>query len=121
VPGDEAARRARLVITNGGSSTGYQALTEGTPVLGIPYNLDQYLATDAIDRAGVGRSLRSGTLTAEALGRCAMEMLGDDVLRGRTEALGRRLRQHDASSAFRAFVDRVVASATGACHEAAGC
>ena len=29
LPGDRAARRARLVISNGGSSTGYQALAEG--------------------------------------------------------------------------------------------
>ena len=48
LPGDLIARQARFVITNGGSSTGYQALAEGTPVLGIPSNLDQYLAMAAI-------------------------------------------------------------------------
>ena len=77
LPGDLAARRAALVVSNGGSTTGYQALAEGRPVLGIAANLDQYLAMTAIEKAGAGLLLRSGTLTretlADALGRLVSE------------------------------------------------
>ncbi|HVU52183.1 MAG TPA: glycosyl transferase family 1, partial [Polyangia bacterium] len=52
LPGHLAARRASVVVSNGGSTTGYQALAEGRPVLGVPFNLDQYLATQAIERFG---------------------------------------------------------------------
>ena len=77
LPGDLAARRAALVVSNGGSTTGYQALAEGRPVLGIAANLDQYLAMTGIQDAGAGLLLRSGTLTretlADALGRLVAE------------------------------------------------
>ena len=54
-----------MVICNGGAGTAYQALSEGAPVLGIPTNFDQYLAMTAIEKAGCGILLRSGSLTAE--------------------------------------------------------
>ena len=41
LPGRRAALRARLVVSNGGSLTGYQAIAAGRPVLGIAGNLDQ--------------------------------------------------------------------------------
>jgi UDP:flavonoid glycosyltransferase YjiC (YdhE family) len=45
--------------------------------LGIAANLDQYLAMTAIEKAGAGLLLRSGTLTraplADALGRLVSE------------------------------------------------
>src|SRR5207302_1310294 len=55
--------RAEVVICNGGSSTAYQALAEGTPVVGLPFNLDQYLAMTTIEQAGAGVLVRSGTAT----------------------------------------------------------
>src|SRR5438309_11465761 len=41
LPAHLAARRAAVVVSNGGSTTGYQALAEGRPILGIAANLDQ--------------------------------------------------------------------------------
>jgi UDP:flavonoid glycosyltransferase YjiC (YdhE family) len=34
IPGDLAARKASVVVCNGGAGTGYQALAEGTPIVG---------------------------------------------------------------------------------------
>jgi UDP:flavonoid glycosyltransferase YjiC (YdhE family) len=65
LPGHLAARRAAVVVSNGGSTTGYQALAEGRPILGIAANLDQHLAMTAIQDAGAGLLLRAGTLTRE--------------------------------------------------------
>jgi len=36
IPGDVAARKAAVVVCNGGAGTGYQALAEGTPIVSIP-------------------------------------------------------------------------------------
>jgi UDP:flavonoid glycosyltransferase YjiC (YdhE family) len=77
VPGDRAARAARLVVTNGGSSSGYQALAEGKAVLGVPSNLDQYLASAAIERAGAGLSLRAGALSAQDVAAGARRLMSD--------------------------------------------
>lgn len=75
LPGDVLCQRARFVITNGGSSTGYQALAAGAPVLGIPSNLDQYLAMAAIVKAGAGLQLRSGGLRADSVRAAAIRLL----------------------------------------------
>lgn len=75
LPGDVLCRQARFVITNGGSSTGYQALAAGTPVLGIPSNLDQYLAMAAIVKGGAGIQLRSGGLRADHVRAAAVRLL----------------------------------------------
>jgi len=62
LPGDRAVARAALVISNGGSTTGYQALAGGVPALGIASNLDQFLAMTAIAASGAGILLRAGSL-----------------------------------------------------------
>ncbi len=80
VPGHLAARLARFVITNGGASSGYQALAEGRPVLGVPSNLDQYLAMTAIEGAGAGRLLRAGGLQSERVRDAVGELLGSAAL-----------------------------------------
>src|SRR5690606_39669699 len=69
------AQRAALVISNGGSTTGYQALNEGTPVLGIASNLDQYLAMQAIERAGAGLLVKARAATAQGIRNGIQELL----------------------------------------------
>ena len=109
VRGEEVARRARLVISNGGSSTGYQALSQGTPVLGLPSNLDQYLASEAIVRAGAGRCVKARRANPEALRTAISELLQDDATLHAARAAADRFRSLDSASAFRAFVQRTLA------------
>jgi UDP:flavonoid glycosyltransferase YjiC (YdhE family) len=77
LPGDRAVARSALVISNGGSTTGYQALAGGVPVLGIASNLDQFLAMTAIATAGAGLLCRAGSLAEasvrDAVGRMLRE------------------------------------------------
>jgi UDP:flavonoid glycosyltransferase YjiC (YdhE family) len=110
VPGDQAARRARLVISNGGASTAYQALAEGRPVIGIAYNLDQYLAMTAIEATGAGTLLRSGTLTQAGLRAAVMRALGAPAHAEHAARLGRAFARYDAAARFRAFVDEVTSA-----------
>ena len=107
LPGDRAARRARLVICNGGSSTGYQALAEGRPVIGIASNLDQYLAMTAIEKAGAGRLLRAGSLTSAAVKDAIAGMLEDPAPHAAARALATEFARWDSGARFRAFVDEV--------------
>ena len=62
LPGSLAARRAQIVVCNGGSPTVSQALAAGRPVLGLCSNLDQFLNMWAVERRGAGLSLRADRL-----------------------------------------------------------
>lgn len=112
VRGQEVARRARLVIANGGSTTGYQALSQGTPVLCLPSDFDQYLATEVIVRAGAGRCIKARRASPDELRSTITGMLHDGELHAAAKRVGERLRGHDSVSAFRAFVDRARAVKT---------
>jgi UDP:flavonoid glycosyltransferase YjiC (YdhE family) len=105
VAGDELTRHARFVVTNGGSSTGYQALAVGVPVLGVPSNLDQYLAMDAITRAGAGVTLRSGSLTAKEVRRAAVQLLDDVEMQRGAAAWGRRFAAFDCHERFQGWLE----------------
>ena len=78
LPGALVAARADLVISNGGSPTGYQALSQGVPVLGIASNLDQHLAMHYIVAAGAGRLLRSERVRAGSVRAAVLEMTTAD-------------------------------------------
>ncbi len=81
LPGIDAAARADLVISNGGSGTGYQALSQGVPVLGIVSNLDQHLNMHYTALAGAGRVLRSEQATPGAVRATVEQMLSSDRYR----------------------------------------
>jgi UDP:flavonoid glycosyltransferase YjiC (YdhE family) len=75
LPGQLAARRSAAVVCNGGSSTGYQALAEGRPVIGLPWNLDQYLAMTAIEAAGAGVLVRGASAEPARIRRGVLDAL----------------------------------------------
>ena len=108
LPGDVLARHARFVITNGGSSTGYQALAAGTPVLGIPANLDQYLAMTAIAKSGAGILLRSGGLRPEQVRAAAIRLLDSKVAATSASALARAFAGFDCHTRFEAALSSLL-------------
>jgi UDP:flavonoid glycosyltransferase YjiC (YdhE family) len=113
VPGELAARAARFVITNGGSSTGYQALMEGRPVLGIPCNMDQYLAMAAIENASAGLSVRSGSASPKALRAAILRLLEAEELFAGARRLQSTFARWDSQRSFEQFLHEALSSATG--------
>ena len=105
VRGDLAARRAAVVICNGGGSTAYQALAEGTPVVGLPYNLDQYLAMGAIVEAVAGVLVRSGTATAQGARAAVEQALHDPALKDGARRAAASLGALDAHQEFARLVE----------------
>lgn len=106
LPGLEAARKADLVICSGGSATAYQALSQGTPILGIAANMDQYLTMSAIERAGAGRLLRAGQTTTKRLMVMTKEILKDGTSQRSASLLAQEINFWEEQTAFAAFVDR---------------
>ena len=111
VPGDWAARRSALVISNGGSSTGYQALAEGVPVLGIASNLDQFLAMTSIAEAGAGTLLRASAITVATVKRAVTSMLGSSAHREKAREVQRDFGKWSFAPRFGDLVARITGTA----------
>jgi UDP:flavonoid glycosyltransferase YjiC (YdhE family) len=104
LPGDQAAARADLVVCNGGSSTGYQALAAGKPVVGIASNLDQYLAMTAIADAGAGLLVRAGTATLQTVRTALASALATPTFARAAARLARDLSGWNACATFTALL-----------------
>jgi UDP:flavonoid glycosyltransferase YjiC (YdhE family) len=108
LPGHLSARRASLVICNGGASTAYQALSERTPVIGIPGNLDQLLAMQAIGKAGAGVLARAPGLSAGRLRRIVESALESPALADGARRAGDWFARYDANKRFGAFLEETL-------------
>ena len=120
LPGNAAARRARLVVCNGGSPTSHQALAAGVPVLGIARNLDQHLNMQGVERSGAGRRLRSDQASPASIARAVTSMLDSPQHAEAAEKLAASFRQQDACGAFAAAVDTMCDGVTRARPSASG-
>jgi UDP:flavonoid glycosyltransferase YjiC (YdhE family) len=107
LPGEVAARRAALVVCNGGSPTVQQALAAGRPVLGLPGNMDQHLSMRSAVAAGVGLLVRSEHATEETIASAARRLLDEPGFRLRAEVMADRFAVHDAPAAFARAVARL--------------
>lgn len=105
LPGDVAAARASVVVCNGGSPTCYQAFESGTPVIGIPTNLDQYLNMQAVSATAAGAMLRPSQIRAV---RPLVESLARD---GNHRRQAERLREACAKSRPADVLARTLAKA----------
>jgi UDP:flavonoid glycosyltransferase YjiC (YdhE family) len=114
VPGDQVARRAAVVICNGGSTTGYQALAEGKPIVGIASNLDQHLAINAIEERGAGIRIRAGGVRADTVREAVDTLLGSRSHQDQARALAAEFARWDSAALFTALVDEVTGAGSPA-------
>lgn len=98
LPGEEAARRARLVICNGGSPTCHQALAYGVPVLGIAGNLDQFLNMYYVVASGAGKLLRADSATQRDIEIAAREIMSEPSYSIEASRLSSALRRYETGN-----------------------
>jgi UDP:flavonoid glycosyltransferase YjiC (YdhE family) len=113
LPGEEAARRASLVVCNGGSPTSQQALTAAVPVLGIAGNLDQFLNMHGIVAAGAGTLLRADRLSVAAVRDSAAALLNQPHVYGAALRVAQQFRHYPAGARFAALLAAALASPAG--------
>jgi UDP:flavonoid glycosyltransferase YjiC (YdhE family) len=77
-------------------------------VLGIPNNLDQYLASERICARGAGLMLRSGSLTEAGVHAAVERLLQQPTFQEQAKRLQADFTRHDAAECFRRFVADVV-------------
>ena len=105
--GEAAVARAALVISNGGSATGYQALAAGVPLLGIASNLDQFLFGTLVAQAGAGLLLRAGQARRDSIREAAVRILHSTVFKERAETMQRAIASGAAASGLRETLDEI--------------
>jgi UDP:flavonoid glycosyltransferase YjiC (YdhE family)/pyruvate/2-oxoglutarate dehydrogenase complex dihydrolipoamide acyltransferase (E2) component len=111
VAGDAVCRRADLMIYNGGVGGSQQALAAGIPALGVPSNLDQYLNMYFVEKAGIGRLVRSDRASERRLKSAIEELLGDDGYRRRAAKLGEKARAYRPGEILNEVLDDLLAEA----------
>lgn len=100
LPGDRLAAQASAVVCNGGSPGTHQALLHGTPVLGIPSNLDQLLNMQCVKRTGAGLSVRADQLSASVVRSALQTLVNDPAVGARARSAQQQLTSLDAGKEF---------------------
>lgn len=108
IDGDKAARRAALMIGNGGSPSSYQAVAAGIPVIGIAYNLDQYLNMYFFERAGVGVTIRSSQATGIQVRDTVKVMLSDPRYQEAAKRASVEVSYYRAPERFAQLVEQIL-------------
>lgn len=111
LPGMELCRLASVVVCNGGSATAYQALSQGTPIVGIWSNIDQYLTMTTIERAGAGICCNASSHDPRKIQHVISTVLQDSRYRTRATELAERFRSYDACQRFQQFIHDIPALA----------
>lgn len=114
LPGQLLAERAAAVVCNGGSTTGYQALAQGTPVLGIAANLDQHLAISAVEERGAGIRLRAQAVKVRAIRAAIKTLLSSTSHRRAAERVAEEFGKLRSLERFPAAVDKLTGAAPAA-------
>ena len=93
LPGAKIAAKSALMICNGGTASSYQGLSEGTPILAIPCNPDQYYNSTALEINKVGIMLRSCSVNEKNVSAVIKTLLEDKTFK--EEALKVKQEMHD--------------------------
>lgn len=100
LPGGEVAAKAKLVICNGGSPGTHQALQQGTPVLGIPANLDQLLNMQFIAASGAGLSVRADQVSVERVRGAVQRLLNEPLFAESARRVAKEFCHYSATERF---------------------
>lgn len=109
LPGYEAAQRSSLVICNGGTMSGQQALAAGAPILGVVSNLDQLVFMKGVSRVGAGEMLREGKTTVQSARAAVARMLAQPSYGQAAQRIAAVFGRFDAADNFRRLIDTVSA------------
>ena len=104
LPGLEISALASVVVCNGGSATAYQALSQGTPVVGLWSNLDQFYTMTTLERVGVGIACGAAAFDPALFAKAMAAVLEDKQYRTRAKEFAQLFKSHDACDRFRRFV-----------------
>lgn len=107
LPGMEAARRARLVVCNGGSASVQQSLAVGVPFFGIVNNLDQWMWARIVQDCGAGVAMREREVNAVGVRNQVVRMLDDASYAEHARRIAAEFARYDAIDIVTALLDKI--------------
>lgn len=108
LPLDEVGSQAALVITNGGSPSSYQVLRHGTPVLGLPLNMDQLLCMEGVAAAGAGIMLRADNCTGAEIRSAINRLLKDNEVKQAALGVAEEFSRYDYRHRFPLLISEIL-------------
>jgi UDP:flavonoid glycosyltransferase YjiC (YdhE family) len=107
--GTRAPSRSALVVCNGGTMSTRQALSVGTPVLGLVSNADQMVFMRCVVDAGAGERLRESEADASRIRDVVLQMLCSiDGYRAQAMRLQPAFARYDSAGLVAEIVERAV-------------
>lgn len=94
--GSRLCRAADVVVCHGGNGTIYQALAQGTPVVGIPEFHDQEFNMQRIEALKLGLRATSGSRMEAEVEDAVRTVIGDGEYETRARAFERKISGRDA-------------------------
>ncbi len=91
--GRQLCELADVVVCHGGNGTIYQALSVGTPVVGVPTFHDQEFNMQQVCRLGLGASLKPDEQLPLELPQTVERVLGDDSYRAKCAEFKEQLKE----------------------------
>ncbi len=108
LPLQETAAESAVVVSHGGSSGFYPAIAAGTPVLGIPGNADQQLATATLEESGAGTRVRVEEASEKPILRSLEKLLFEPRYREAARRWSTVYARYDSGVLFRQFLSKVL-------------
>lgn len=108
VDGALAAEFSDLVICNGGSPTSYQALSRGTPVIGIVSNMDQLLSMMYVGQNGSGITVRADECSPHFVTEAVLKALTIPSYKRAARQLGAEFENFNVATIFPQLVSEVL-------------
>lgn len=96
--------RCQAVINHGGMGSIGQALRAGTPILAVPWGLDQAYNAGQLARQGLGQSIAARAYTAERATDALRALLTDGAYRQRGRRVRDQIAQEDGVAALQAEI-----------------
>ncbi|GGC48621.1 glycosyltransferase [Chelatococcus reniformis] len=109
LPGEVAAARADLTISNGGNTSAQQSLAVGTPVLALPTYPEQLMFSRCLEGAGAGLRIVPGDQTEAAIAAAVAKMLANASYATAARRFAEEAERLDAQVLFNAVVGEALA------------
>lgn len=100
LPGDFICQRADVVISNGGSGGGYQALMAGKPLIGISKNMDQRMNMSYMAKNSFVREIFNWNCSASKVAETVKFFLKNDIERKKAHDFKQILSKYDYKVSF---------------------
>lgn len=107
LPGSSIAAMAKLVICNGGSPSTHQALLQGTPVLGIPANMDQLLNMNFVTATGAGLKIRADQVTYSNIRKAIQQLLNHHHFSQNAQQIANWFKNHQSKEKFPEIINKI--------------